>query len=397
MAYRKPDLLLYRMAQGVSRAISSHYFKCRVLRNEIRNAEGPFVVVANHECALDFVNLIGMTNRRMTFVISYSFYNSLPVTSVLEKLAVIPKQQFQTTVGNMKRMKNVVDAGEPLVIYPAGLMCEDGLPTPIPKGTYKILKWLGADVYAARTTGSYFVMPKWQSGMRTGRTYMDVYKLIDKEELSQMSEDEIREKVDKAILFDAYREQDELKESYKDNDKLEGLQNVLFRCPECGSEFTIQVRDGNTLHCTNCGYSATSDSYGMLKRSSSEGPDIRYVSDWSRHIYSRMKEDIISRRLQSLAAKTHIHMLDLKNHRFTEVGQGSISLNEEGFLLEGNVNGEEISRKFAISWFPTLPFSPGRFLELQHGNTIYRCVLDDGRLAMKFINMVKIFYELSSK
>ena len=31
---------------------------------------------------------------------------------------------------------------------------------------------------------------------------------------------------------------------------------------------------------------------------------------------------------------------------------------------------------------------------IQNGKDIYRCVLEDGRLAMKFINMVKIYYEL---
>ena len=43
----------------------------------------------------------------------------------------------------------------------------------------------------------------------------------------------------------------------------------------------------------------------------------------------------------------------------------------------------------------TLPFTPGKHLEVQNGNDIYRCVLEDGRLAMKFINMIKIFFDLS--
>jgi hypothetical protein len=51
----------------------------------------------------------------------------------------------------MKKMKAVVEAGQPLAIYPAGLMCEDGLSTPIPKATYKFLKWMNVDVYMART------------------------------------------------------------------------------------------------------------------------------------------------------------------------------------------------------------------------------------------------------
>ena len=43
---------------------------------------------------------------------------------------------------------------------------------------------------------------------------------------------------------------------------------------------------------------------------------------------------------------------------------------------------------------PTLPFAPGRYLELQDGNRIYRCLPEKGALVMKFINMLKIWYEL---
>ena len=39
------------------------------------------------------------------------------------------------------------------------------------------------------------------------------------------------------------------------------------------------------------------------------------------------------------------------------------------------------------------PFSPGKHFEIQDGQMIYRCVLEDGKMVMKFINMLKIFYE----
>lgn len=71
--------------------------------------------------------------------------------------------------------------------------------------------------------------------------------------------------------------------------------------------------------------------------------------------------------------------------------------NKERFLIEGMLHGEEVSLCIPIAGFPTLPFSPGKYLEIQDGQTIYRCVLQDGRLAMKFINMVKIFYELKAR
>ena len=78
-------------------------------RNEIKGKKGPFVIIANHQAALDFVNLIGASQRLMTFVVSDSFYNTLPVKGIMTKIKVIPKQQFQTTVTDLKKMKTAIE------------------------------------------------------------------------------------------------------------------------------------------------------------------------------------------------------------------------------------------------------------------------------------------------
>lgn len=395
MAYVRPSLLHYRIAQVASWFVSKGLFKRKFLRNEIKGNKGPFVVIANHQTMLDFVNLIGATAKPMSFVISNSFYSALPLKGFMNKMGVIPKQQFQTTVKDMKRIKGVIDAGQPLVIYPAGLMCEDGLSTPIPGATYKFLKWLGADVYVARATGSYFVMPKWTGGIRPGRTYMDIYKLFDKNELAKMDIAEIREKTDDALLFDAYREQEQTKVAYKGNNKIQGLENVLYMCPNCGAEFSVTVKDESTLCCTQCGYEQTSDIYGFLHNEKHIGPELRYVSDWSKLIFERLKQKVVHGEETVLSAETSICMIDPKKDKFTQVGKGTVTLSAEGFAVEGVLNDEPASLHFPIAGIPTLPFRPGKHFEIQDGKTIYRCALRDGKLVMKFINMIKIFYQLS--
>lgn len=393
MHYTKPSLLHYRIAQAASWVVSTFIFRRKLVRNEIRGKKGAFVVIANHEAALDFVNVIGAASRPMRFVISKSFYNSLPFKGFMEKMGVIPKQQFQTSVRDLKAIKAVIDAGEPVVIYPAGLMCEDGLSTPIPSATYKFLKWLDADVYVARATGSYFVMPKWGKGLRPGKTEMDIYKLFSKEELQDMDLETVREKTDAAILFDAYREQERLLVKYKNNLNIQGLENVLYLCPNCGAEFTMEITDRSTLRCTACGHAAESDAYGFL-HSKGTGEAMRYVSDWSRYIYDRLKEQIIAHPEMTLTAEAKLHMIDSKKDAFREVGEGTLTLCREHFRITGTLNGLPTDLCIPIGNIPTLPFSPGKYLEIQDGGDIYRCVLADGRLAMKFINMVKIFFEL---
>lgn len=395
MRYRKPGLLHYRFAQLVCGLFARIVFRRKVLRNEIRGVDGPFVVIANHQSAYDFVNLIDLARRPMSFVISNSFYNSLPITGFLKRMGVIPKQQFQTTVTDMKNMKAVVDAGQPLVIYPAGLMCEDGLSTPMPSATYKFLKWLGVDIYVAKVTGTYFAMPKWSSGIRPGTTLMDVYKLASAQELAQMDLDTIREKVDGALNYDAYRDQEQLRLRYNGAADIRGLEQVLYVCPHCGREHTMQIREKSTIFCTACGYTQTADEFGFLHNTGPVGEEIRYVSDWSRWIYEDLCGQVEADSLKELSAATKIHMIDYDTHSFQQVGQGTVTLRRDHFHFTGSLAGEETELDVSILGLPTLPFGPGKYFEIQDGKNIYRCVLEDGRLVMKFINLVKIFYRLN--
>ena len=71
-----------------------------------------------------------------------------------------------------------------------------------------------------------------------------------------------------------------------------------------------------------------------------------------------------------------------------------MTLTPDTFLIQGQIHGEDIDLAVPIGGIPTLPFSPGKYFEVQHGKDIYRCVLHDGKLVMKYINMVKIFFAI---
>ena len=395
MHYKKPNLLCYRIAQIAAWLVATFVFRRKILRNEIKGKKGPFVVIANHQAALDFVNLIGATRRPMSFVISNAFFNTLPIRGFLTRMGVIPKQQFQTTVRDMKRMKAVIDHGEPIVIYPAGLMCEDGLSTPIPAATYKFLKWLDADVSVAKTSGTYFAMPKWSSGFRPGRTHLDIYKLFSREELKNLDLGQVKSRADEALLFDAYREQEAFRVKYSNGSDIRGLEHVLYQCPHCLAEFSVEAVEKDRLRCSACGYEQGSDAYGFLHKTSSHGEELRYVSDWSLGIYGRLKEKLVSGEVADLSTPMTIRMIDYDRKKFMDVGHGTLSLNARQFTIDGVIREQPVNLAVSIAGVPTLPFKPGKYLEVQDGNDIYRCVPEDGRLVMKFINMVKIFHELS--
>ncbi len=391
--YRKPNMLLYRLTQGVSHVAKRILFKSEFIRNELKGKKGPIVVIANHQAALDFVNLINATREPMSFVISNSFYSSLPFKGIMDRIGVIPKQQFQTSLKDIHTMKAVVDEGKILVIYPAGLMCEDGLSTPIPEATCRFLQWMHADVYMAKTYGTYFCTPKWAKKRRRGKTLIDIYKLFSADELTSMPNEEQSARVDEALLFDAYREQEDLMIPYKGGEVIEGLENVLYVCPHCKREFTMTASK-NKISCTACGFSEESDKYGFLHKISDTGAEIRYVSDWSRMIYNNVKAGIEAGEEITVSSTTKILTVNKKRNKFVESGDGLLTYKDGHLILTGKLYGEDLELDIKASTFASLPFKPGKYIEIQNGQDIYRCILNDGRLAMKYINLIKANYEV---
>lgn len=393
MTVKKQNNMIYKLTKLLSSIVAKVVFKRKYIRNEIKGKKGPMVIIGNHEAALDFTTLIGATKEHITFVISDSFYNTLSVRSFMKKINVIPKQQFQTSLHEIAAMHNTIKNDGILMIYPSGLMSEDGLSTPIPAATYEFLSWLGADVYAAKISGSYFCTPKWSGKARPGRTYLDIYKLIDKNDFKDMSVEQIKKAVDGALCFDAYREQEKNMIKYRGGDNIEGLENVLYICPHCKEEFSIRARNKNTLYCEKCGFAHTSDEYGFLHNSGGIGKELRYVSDWARFVGETVKGDIECGKLKDLSCDAIIQTIDYKKKKYIDSGRARVTLTPDAFLIDGVIDGEEKIIEAPIASFASLPFKPGVRIEIQHGKTTYRCVLDDGKLAMKFVNMVKAYYE----
>ena len=391
----KTNRFFYATVRFLSSIASQLFFANRKKRNEIKGKKGPFVVLANHAAALDFTNLITATREPMSFVISKSFFQMLPARFIVDRLGLIPKQQFQTALEDLRKMKHTVDGGGILVIYPAGLMCEDGVSTPIPVATYKFLQWIGADIYVARSEGTYFCTPKWATGRkrRRGRTYIDIYKLFDKEELASMDVEEVRDKANAALLFDAYREQEELKIKYRGGDDIRGLENVLYTCPHCQSDYTMRVRKKKYIYCTECGFEEMADKYCFLHKTSEVGEEIRHVSDWNRLIHDKERRNI-EECGGEIPVRARVQTADTKKKKYIDAGECTVTLCEKRFTLSGRLHGEEVNIEISTASFASLPFSPSRYFEIQDGDRIYRCIPNDPRVVTKFINRVKIFYEM---
>ena len=151
------------------------------------------------------------------------------------------------------------------------------------------------------------------------------------------------------------------------------------------------------LDCTACGYTEQADRYGFLHKVGQIGQEIRHVSDWSRLIRQEIIDRIRRGHLLSLSASTEILTLDPAKHKFLPTGEGTLEVSAQGIRLHGRIQGEPLDIRLSLVNIPSLPFSPGKHLEVQDGDMIYRCKLQQGRLAMKLIHMIQTFHEMAAK
>jgi len=225
---------------------------------------------------------------------------------------------------------------------------------------------------------------------------MDIFKLFDREELKNMDDEAIKARTDEVMLFDAYAEQEKNPVRYAGAKDLRGLENVLYQCPHCLAEHTVTVEGKDTLRCTACGYEQRGDAYGFLHNEKGLGPAIRHVSRWSREIYNRLKEKVLQGEAGSMRLATSVRVIDEEKRKFVEIGKGEVSVGNGQLCIEGTLRGEQTAVSVPMTNFASLPFSPGKYFEIQQGEATYRCYPEDGRHVMKFVNLVKIHYELNT-
>ena len=115
--------------------------------------------------------------------------------------------------------------------------------------------------------------------MRKNRVTAHVQYLFTKEELAEMSAEQIDERIDELFAFDNFKTQYENGVKITDPHRAEGLHRLLYRCPVCQTEGKM-LGEGVTLTCQACGKVYTMDEYGRMHAENGE-TEFPHIPDWT--------------------------------------------------------------------------------------------------------------------
>ena len=239
----------------------------------LKKLKPPFVVVANHASFADVGGLImSMYPTCANFVISVTQLVQWP--SIIKHFGVLPKKQFTVDTSLVRDIKYVLSKNRPVVIYPEAKLSVVGTLNIIKPAIAKLVKMLKVPLVTARFNGTYLHKPRWTKTKRKLPVRLDAKVAVTAEEIDTISVQEIHDRIVQNLSCDDYAYQLENNIEIDVPDLVEGLENILYKCPQCGRDFTMRGH-GHELSCSKCGHTVTQNKLGQLV-----GGRFDKVTDW---------------------------------------------------------------------------------------------------------------------
>lgn len=376
----KPAAWLYHPAFFF---VSLYYrlrYRVHIYNSELKNMpKGGCVVLATHTSNKDhFLTAMALYPRRVTFVMSEHFFANKLLRPILKIMNAIPKKMFCPDTRSVLSMIRAIREGNTLLLFPEGRLTCNGVSCPITPGTAELIHNLGVPVYTITAEGAGKTFPKWAKKPRIGRIDVHLSKLFDGPELKEMLLDDIDRKITDAISHNAWESLPDVK--FRSKAPAEGLDGILWKCPECGAEHTLICKK-DTVICSNCSLKAEVDAHGQI----TGVRGIKTVADWFEHNANTL--DLSS----PLTSDCTVGVTDGDPKKDgvmrRDVGHGKMTLSADGFTFDGEINGEETHIALLGKDCPgALPISVGDHFDVYYGGKLHFFTpLPDPRDTVKFV------------
>lgn len=256
---------------------------------DIPIVEGNSLVLFNHNTDFDCIFAALCCPKHMYFVASEHILSVGPVSWLLNYfLAPITRVKGTTATTTALQVMRTLRSGSDVCIFAEGNRSFNGVTCPILFSTGKLAKATKSNLITMRFEGGYFASPRWSYSMRRGRIESRCVNVYTPEMLANMTDDEVNEAIKNDLYEDAYKRQRSEMIPYRGSRLAEGLEHVLYVCPECERIGTMHSK-GNRLYC-DCGMKLSYDKFGFL-----HGTRFDNVYDWDMWQIEKLHEYIDSK------------------------------------------------------------------------------------------------------
>lgn len=181
----------YWVARIICQVLTLLFFRYRVYGRQHIPAEGPFIVVGNHQSFLDPVFMgIGAT-RRMLFMARDSLFRSRVFGFLIRSTNAIPLARDKADIGAIKLVLAKLKEGEGVCLYPEGTRSTDGKITAFKPGFGLLCRRSKAPVVPALVDGAFECWPRHRKLFSPGPVVVWFGKPLPPEQIRQMSNEQL--------------------------------------------------------------------------------------------------------------------------------------------------------------------------------------------------------------
>lgn len=370
-----PDSVVYT-------AIVSVFKKMRqgrhlTVNNELLEAaEPPYFMLINHESFYDFSYLVHIKDDLRAVPIVNEYYLKKPVLSYLSrKIGIIPKKLFTSDLHTIGGIIGAVKRGYPVVVFPEGRLSTSGAANPIAENSGAFYKKMNKDIVLVKISGAYYAKPKWRKKYYKSNVRLSVDRVIKKDELANMTADMIDDAIRSALYYNEPSGSDNV---YKQKNKAKGLENILYRCIDCGSLYTTEGK-GCELICHACG------SVHKI------GTDYRFTDGTSIADYYGKLADMEREQIDGTVLQTDVNVKIFNDKGKARKCRGICRLDKNDFSFSSDAEEFTIPTKD----IPALAYSCNEEFELYHkGELHYFYPVNNRRQTVRWALLIDILTEM---
>ena len=207
--YKKPNKpkWYFRIVEYIAAPFYLLFNKGHVkVDKDVKKIKGPYIILSTHASFMDFAQIVtGIMPRTTGWVMSIEEFRR--GDWLMGGIGGIAKRKF---TNNICTVKNILYYLKTLkhtcTIFPEARFELAGINERLDGALGKFCKLADVPVVICKTYGNFINSPQWSKHpYRKIRQEAHLYLLLSREQLNEMSADEIQEKIEKAFIKDEYK------------------------------------------------------------------------------------------------------------------------------------------------------------------------------------------------
>lgn len=209
--------------------------------------EKPYLILMNHQTAFDQF-FIGMSYDGPIYYLATEDIFSLGIISRIINFLVapIPIKKQTTDLKAIKSCVKVAKEGGTIALFPEGNRTFHGKTLYFKPSIVKLIRLIKLPIAIMRLEGGYGIQPRWSDVVRKGTMRSYPSRIVEVEEYSKLSDDELFALIEKELYID----ETDLEEEFYHKKNAEYMERFLYVCPECG--LTVYQSKNDIVECLKC-------------------------------------------------------------------------------------------------------------------------------------------------